>query len=481
MVRTADAGTERAVPVPLDLAKKRVMVTGGAGFLGGFVLEKLAERGCTDVFVPRAAEFDLTRAADVTRALAVFEPEVVIHLAAVVGGIGANRDEPGRFFYENAIMGIELIEQSRRMGVEKFACVGTVCAYPKHTPVPFAEDALWDGYPEETNAPYGIAKKAMLVQLQAYREQYGMNGVFLLPVNLYGPRDNFDLHTSHVIPAIIRKCVEAREAGESHVTLWGTGTPSREFIYAADAAEGIVLATERYDDPEPVNLGAGFEITIRDLAEKIAALTGFTGDIVWDTSQPDGQPRRSLDTRRARERFGFEARTGFDEGLAATIEWYLAEGRAEPDASAPPPAPYVPPVERIVDGEQVVAIIVRGSLREPGVRFFSEADFSQQLGFMSRPAGHVIEPHVHNAVPREVAYTQETLFVREGRVRVDLYRDDRTPLASRVLATGDAILLATGGHGFTMLDETAMVEVKQGPYSGDGDKTRFEPGPGACG
>ena len=306
----------------MHLASKRVMVTGGSGFLGSFVLEKLAERGCTHVCVPRASEFDLTKPAAITSALSAFEPDVVIHLAAVVGGIGANQDEPGRFFYENAIMGIELIEQSRRMGVEKFVCVGTVCAYPKFTPVPFSEDELWNGYPEETNAPYGIAKKALLVQLQAYRQQYGMNGVYVLPVNLYGPRDNFDLHTSHVIPAIIRKCIEARDSGEPTVTLWGTGSASREFLYAEDAAEGLLLAAERYDDPDPVNLGAGFEITISDLAEEIAALTGFTGELVWDASKPDGQPRRSLDVRRAEERFGFEAQMPFSEGLKRTIAWY---------------------------------------------------------------------------------------------------------------------------------------------------------------
>lgn len=458
--------------MPLDLSSKRVMVTGGAGFLGGFVLKKLAERGCTNVMVVRASEFDLTKPADITRALAAFEPEVVIHLAAVVGGIGANRDQPGRFFYENAVMGIELIEQSRRFGVEKFVCIGTVCAYPKHTSVPFMEDDLWNGYPEETNAPYGIAKKAMLVQLQAYREQYGMNGIFVLPVNLYGPHDNFDLHTSHVIPAIIRKCIEAKERGDSSVTLWGTGTVSREFIYAEDAAEGIVLAAERYDDPDPVNLGAGFEITISELATKIAQLTGFEGEIVWDSSQPDGQPRRCLDTERARERFGFEAATSFDEGLKRTIDWYLSEGRSP--VEPPAPAPFLPPVEHIRDGDKIVAIIVRGSFDAPGVNFFSENDFSQQLGCIRQPAGHVIEPHVHNAVPREVVYTQETLVVREGRMRVDLYKDDRTLLERRVLTSGDAILLATGGHGFEMLDETSLIEVKQGPYAGDGDKSRFE-------
>lgn len=444
--------------MPLDLSSKRVMVTGGAGFLGRFVLEKLAERGCRDVMVPHAAEFDLTRSSHVIRALSAFEPDIVIHLAAVAGGSETSRDEPGRFLYENATAGIELIEQSRRFGVEKFVCIGTEC-----------------GDPEETNEPYDIVNRAMLVQLQAYREQYGMNGIFLLPVNLYGPRDDFGPPSSRVIPSIIRACVEAKERGDSSVTLWGTGAMSRESLYVADAAEGIALATERYDEPDPVNLGTGAEIRIRDLAHKIAALTGFEGEIVWDGSQSDGQPRSALDTKRAEEGFGFRAVTSFDEGLARTVEWYHAEGRAE---SAPPPsAPYLPPVEEVRDGEQVVAIIVRGSFDSPGVTFFSESEFSQQLGFISRPAGDVIAPHVHNAVPREVVYTQETLFVREGRVRVDLYRDDRTALTTRVLTAGDAILLATGGHGFTMLDDTCMVEVKQGPYAGDGDKTRFEAAP----
>ncbi|NTU70932.1 MAG: GDP-L-fucose synthase [Coriobacteriia bacterium] len=300
------------------------MVTGGGGFLGSFVLEALAARGCTGVFAPRKSDYDLTRESEIIAALAEGRPDVIIHLAAVVGGIGANRAEPGRFFYENAMMGIQLIEQARLAGVGKFVCLGTVCAYPKFTPVPFHEEDLWNGYPEETNAPYGLAKKALLVQLQAYRQQYGMDGVFLLPVNLYGPRDNFDPFSSHVIPAIIRKCVEARDAGADSITLWGTGTASREFLYAADAAEAICLAAERYDEPEPINVGAGFEITIKDLAEKIAALTGFTGELIWDASQPDGQPRRKLDTARAMDRFGFEATTDFDTGLARTIEWFEA-------------------------------------------------------------------------------------------------------------------------------------------------------------
>ena len=306
----------------IDLATKRVMVTGGSGFLGSFLLEALAARGCTNVFAPTHGDYDLTREDDIIAALAAGKPDLIIHLAAIVGGIGANRAEPGLFFYENAIMGIQLIEQARLAGVGKFVCLGTVCAYPKLTPVPFREENLWKGYPEDTNAPYGLAKKMLMVQLQAYRKQYGMDGVFLLPVNLYGPRDNFDPYSSHVIPAIIRKCVEAKRSGAAAVTLWGTGTASREFLYVTDAAEAICLAAERYDEPEPVNVGAGFEITIKHLAEKIADLTGFSGDLVWDASQPDGQPRRKLDTTRAKECFGFEATTGFDEGLRTTIAWF---------------------------------------------------------------------------------------------------------------------------------------------------------------
>ena len=458
----------------LDLAAKRVMVTGGSGFLGGFVLEKLKARGCESVFAPRSHEFDLTRASDIARALSVFEPQVIVHLAAVVGGIGANLDEPGRFFYENAVMGIELIEQSRRAGVEKFVCVGTVCAYPKFAQVPFTEDGIWDGYPEETNAPYGIAKKAMLVQLQAYRQQYGMNGIFLLPANLYGPEDNFDLRTSHVIPAMIRKFIEARDSGQPSVTLWGTGSPSREFLFAEDAAEGIVLAAERYDGPEPVNLGAGFEITIRDLAEKIASATDFTGDIVWDDSMPDGQPRRSLDTRRARESFGFQAAVGLDEGLRRTIDWFEGVRSEALDRKKPAISPHTLGVEKILDGDRIMAIVLRGSMRDPGVAFFSPPEFSQQLGFINHPAGHVVAPHIHNPVSREIVYTEETLFVREGRIRVDIYRADRTLLTSRTLTGGDVVLLASGGHGLEVLEPSSIIEVKQGPYAGESDKTRFE-------
>jgi GDP-L-fucose synthase len=310
-----------------DLASKRILVTGGAGFLGSHIVERLHGIGCRNTCVPRRRNFDLTRPADIDRLMREFQPEIVIHAAAAVGGIGANRDNPGLFFYENAIMGVQLIEACRVYGVEKTVVLGTICAYPKFTPVPFREGALWDGYPEETNAPYGIAKKALLVQCQSYREQYGMNAIFLLPVNLYGPRDNFDLNSSHVIPALVRKCVEARNAGAAEITLWGDGSPTREFLYVDDAAEAIVLATQRSDGSDPVNIGIGEEVAIRDLAVKIAALTGFSGRIVWDESKPNGQPRRRLDVSRAEREFGFKARTPLEEGLGKTIDWYIRDTR----------------------------------------------------------------------------------------------------------------------------------------------------------
>jgi len=318
----------------LNLADKRVVVTGGAGFLGRYVIDGLQRRGCRRIEVPRIEEYDLVQPGDIERMYDDMRPDVVIHLAAVVGGIGANRERPGEFFYKNLVMGVQLIEQARLRGIEKFVAIGTVCAYPKFTPVPFKEEHLWDGYPEETNAPYGLAKKMLLVQSQAYRQQYGFNSIFLLPVNLYGPGDNFDPATSHVIPALIKKCVDAAESGSEHVTCWGTGEVSREFLYAADAAEGILLATERYDGAEPVNIGAGSEIRIRDLAGKIAEMTGFAGEIRWDPSKPDGQPRRCLDTSKAREYFGFQARTSFDEGLKRTIDWYKASRTTSVDTDS---------------------------------------------------------------------------------------------------------------------------------------------------
>jgi GDP-L-fucose synthase len=304
------------------LQGKRIAVTGGGGFLGSVVVNKLRERGCDDLYVVRKRDYDLVKGSDVERLYRDARPEVVIHLAAVVGGIGANRENPGLYFYENIMMGVQLIEAARLSGVEKFIQVGTICAYPKFTPVPFREDDLWNGYPEETNAPYGVAKKALLVQCQAYRDQYQFNGIYLLPVNLYGPNDNFNPNTSHVIPALIKKFVDAEAKGEPSVEVWGTGAATREFLYVDDAAEGIVLAAEEYDGREPVNLGSGMEISIKDLAELIARETGYTGRLVWDASKPDGQPRRALDVTRAEELFGFRARVDFVEGLRRTIEWY---------------------------------------------------------------------------------------------------------------------------------------------------------------
>lgn len=302
---------------------KSVMVTGGAGFLGSHLTTELTRRADdVNVFVPRSDEYDLRETSEIKRALRDSDPDIVLHLAATVGGIGANQANPGKYFYENAVMGIELIEQARLHGVEKFTILGTICSYPKQTPVPFSENDLFDGYPEETNAPYGIAKKALLTQSRAYRKQYGFNSIYLMPVNLYGPEDDFDLESSHVIPAIIRKCVEARERGDDSITAWGSGEPTREFLYVKDAADGILTATERYDDSAPVNLGSGMEISIRNLVETIADVTGFQGDIDWDTSKPDGQPRRKLDTSRAREQFDWEATTGFQEGLKQTVAWY---------------------------------------------------------------------------------------------------------------------------------------------------------------
>jgi GDP-L-fucose synthase len=308
-----------------------VLVTGGAGFLGSFVVEKLKERGCKDIFVPRSLEYDLRDRDAVIRLYRTVRPRLVIHLAAVVGGIGANQANPGKFYYDNAIMGLELMDYARQFAVEKFVAVGTICAYPKFTPVPFKEENLWDGYPEESNAPYGVAKKMMLVQAQAYRAQWGFNAIYLLPVNLYGPRDNFDLETSHVIPAIIRKCVEAKRSGSSEVFLWGDGSPTREFLYVEDAADGLLLAAERYNGDQPVNLGSGKEIAIRDLAEIIAAETGFEGKIVWDKTKPNGQPRRCLDVSRAKELFGFHAKYALKQGLRYTISWYLANASAAPN------------------------------------------------------------------------------------------------------------------------------------------------------
>jgi len=309
---------------PIDLSTKRICVTGGAGFLGQHLVRNLQSKGAHDIFIPRYPEYDLVKGEDIARMLADAQPDIIIHLAAHVGGIGANMARPAEFFYDNLMMGVQLMHQAWQRGVEKVVALGTICAYPKYTPIPFKEENLWDGYPEETNAPYGLAKKMLLVQSQAYRQQYGFNSIFLLPVNLYGPGDNFDLASSHVIPALIRKCVEAKEQGADEIVAWGDGSPTREFLYVEDAAEGIALATQYYNRSDPVNLGSSFEISIKDLTELIARLTGFEGRVRWDTSKPNGQPRRKLDTTRAKEYFGFSAMTNFEDGLRKTIEWYLA-------------------------------------------------------------------------------------------------------------------------------------------------------------
>ncbi len=320
----------------MNLSKQKLVITGGTGFLGSFLCETLLEEGAEEIYVPRSNDYDLTEEIAVKQMYEDFQPTIVIHLAAIVGGIGANKDNPGKFFYDNLMMGAHLMEYGRQYDLNKFVAIGTICAYPKFTPIPFKEKNLWDGYPEETNAPYGMAKKMMLVQSRAYREQYDFNSIFLLPVNLYGPRDNFDLQSSHVIPALIRKFSEAKRTEEPSVTLWGTGSPSREFLFVKDAAEGIVLATKNYDQSKPVNLGAGFEITIKELAHKINEIIGFEGEIVWDDSKPDGQPRRCLDTSRAKKYFDFEATTNFDEGLKETIKWYQQNREdilAQPEAT----------------------------------------------------------------------------------------------------------------------------------------------------
>ncbi len=304
------------------LATKKLLVTGGVGFLGRYVVKKLEEKGCKEIFVPRSKDYNLVDNEAVQRLYRDAKPDIVIHLAAKVGGIGIISKKPGEFFYENLMMGVQMTEQGRLFGLEKFVAIGTVCAYPKHIPIPFKEEDLWDGYPEETNAPYGLAKKMTLVQAQAYRQQYGFNAIYLLPVNLYGPGDNFDPESSHAIPALIKKCVEAIQNNEREVIVWGTGKPTREYLYVEDAAEGIILATEKYNKPEPVNLGSGFEISIKDLVSLIAKLTGFKGQITWDASRPDGQSRRLFDSSKAEREFGFKAKTNFEEGLRKTIEWY---------------------------------------------------------------------------------------------------------------------------------------------------------------
>jgi len=313
----------------IELSTKRITITGGKGFLGTHLVRKFREeRGCKNIFIADLPEYDLRLIEDIKRMLDSQMPDIVIHLAAVVGGIGANRENPGKFFYDNAIMGIQILHEAYLRRIEKLVALGTICCYPKFTPIPFKEEDFWNGYPEETNAPYGLAKKMLLVQSQAYRQQYGFNSIFLMPVNLYGPGDNFDPKSSHVIPALIKKCIDAKENGDDQIFVWGTGKASREFLYVEDAAEAIILAAEKYNKSEPINIGAGFEITIKKLAELIAELSNYEGNIVWDRSKPDGQPRRMLDTNRAKEEFGFKAKTLFDKGLRKTIDWYILARKA---------------------------------------------------------------------------------------------------------------------------------------------------------
>jgi len=308
---------------------KRALITGGHGFVGQHLLEGLKKRGCKEIIAPQRSEYDLRKEESIAKLYKVAKPDLIIHLAAVVGGIAVNKKYPATFFYDNLIMGVQLIEQARLFNINKFVAIGTICAYPKFTPVPFKEENLWEGYPEETNAPYGLAKKVLLVQAQAYRQQYGLNCIYLLPVNIYGPGDDFNLETSHVIPALIKKCIEAKEEKKDSITVWGAGKASREFLYVEDASEGILLASEKYNKPEPVNIGAGFEISIKDLALLIAKLTNFKGRIIWDTSKPEGQPRRCLDVSKAKKEFGFEAKVDFEEGLKRTVDWYLPERGSE--------------------------------------------------------------------------------------------------------------------------------------------------------
>ncbi|MFO8052478.1 MAG: GDP-L-fucose synthase [Candidatus Omnitrophota bacterium] len=311
------------------LSNKNITVTGGKGFLGSYVLAELQKNNCKNIFIPDEKDYDLTNLEAVRQMYKDADPDIVIHLAAKVGGIGANRAKPGEFFYDNAIMGLQLIEEARKNGIQKFVTLGTICCYPKFTPVPFKEENLWDGYPEETNAPYGLAKKMLLVQSQSYRAQYDFNSIYLMPVNLYGPRDNFNPQSSHVIPALIKKCIDAKEQGKKEIVVWGSGAPTREFLYAGDAARGIIEATKKYNKSDPVNLGAGFEISIKDLVDLIAKLTGFTGKIIWDKTRPDGQPRRRLDTQKADQKFGFKAEMPFEEGLKKTIDWYKNKRQGE--------------------------------------------------------------------------------------------------------------------------------------------------------
>ena len=460
---------------------QRVLVTGASGFLGSFLLEVLERRKPECIIAPRSSEYDLRDPDAIERLLCRHRPNLIIHLAAVCGGIGANQASPGQFFYDNAVMGIHLMEAARQHGVQKFVQVGTVCAYPKFTPTPFKEDDLWDGYPEETNAPYGLAKKMLLVQAQAYRQQYGFNAIYLLPANLYGPRDHFDLEKSHVIPALIRKILEAKEQNLPTVEAWGTGKPTREFLYARDAAEGILLAAERYDQGEPVNLGTGQEISIRELVTLTAKLVGYKGKIIWNRSKPDGQPKRRLDIQRASRTFGFKSKVSLKIGLQKTIEWYLStRSKAEGMVRPPEPADQTKDPREIYKHPgtgEILAIVVRGGFKGKTHNFFTPNDFTLQVGLNFYPSGHSIQPHIHLEQTKRIDRMQEVLFIKKGHVRMSLFDSKKTLVRTIDLFGGDLLLQAAGGHGFEILRSAEILEIKQGPFAGDQDKVRFTSSP----
>ncbi len=442
------------------------------------VLEHLQARKPEAIFHPRSSDFDLRNAAAVERLLDTAQPTLIIHLAAVCGGIGANQLAPGQFFYDNAIMGIQLMEAARQHCVEKFVQVGTVCSYPKFTPAPFKEDDIWNGYPEETNAPYGLAKKMLLVQAQAYRQQYGFNAIYVLPANLYGPRDHFDLEKSHVIPALIRKLIDAKEQSLPSIEAWGSGKPTREFLYSADAAEGILLAAEKYNSSEPVNLGTGVDIRIKDLVTLTAKLIGYKGKIVWNKNKPDGQPKRRLDIRRATKSFGFRAKTNLKSGLQMTIDWYLKnrDMALETGASAPKaPADTTRETYKHPKTGEILAIVIRGGFRGKMHNFFTPQEFPLQVGMSFYGKGHQIQPHIHKVMPKQIERMQEVLYIQKGHVRMSLFDQEQVLVQKIDLSDGDLVLQASGGHGFEIVRDAEILEIKQGPFSGDQDKVRFTP------
>lgn len=459
-------------------SRQRVLLTGAGGFLGSHVREALESVKPASLSAPGSREYDLRDRIAVDRLMREIKPTLVIHLAAVCGGIGANQKNPGRFFYDNALMGLHMMDSARLHQVAKYVQIGTVCAYPKTPPrIPFREDDLWEGYPEETNAPYGLAKKMLLVQAQAYRQQYGFNAIYLLPANLYGPRDHFDLENSHVIPALIRKIADAQAKGESSIELWGDGKPTREFLFAADAARGILLAAEHYDSPEPINLGSGESVRIRDLAARIALLMQYKGKLIWDPSRPNGQPKRALDVSRARKAFGFRSQTPLMKGLQSTIAWYQSFRQPDGNAVAFAPERSIPPKKEVLHHPgtgETLAIVIRSGFSGKKYNFFTPHDYGIQMGLNLYAAGERIQPHAHPPIDRHLRTTQECLVIRKGHLRLYLFDANRHSVTETDLHQGDIVLLVAGGHGFDVFQDTEILEVKQGPYAGDVDKVRFD-------